>query len=90
MGTRRCPLEVEPILRPNLVPTRMRARKWTCGGATKKGARERKSSLSPMITVCLSPLISKAPRRTESQLVGGVLGHSFLDAPGATDRRQSL
>jgi hypothetical protein len=39
-------------------------------GASRSGppnaARERKSSLSPMITVFLSPLVSKALRRTKA------------------------
>ena len=52
-------------------------------GAARSGppnaARGRKSSLSPMITVFLSPLVSKALRRMISRLVEGVLGHSFLD-----------
>jgi hypothetical protein len=47
--------------------------------APPNAARERKPSLSPMITVFLPPLVSKALRRTKAQLVVGVLGHSFLD-----------
>src|SRR5207249_2110142 len=45
---------------------------------TKRG----KGTLSPMITVFLSPLVSKALRRTKTslnQLVEGLLGQSFLD-----------
>jgi len=42
-------------------------------------ARALRSSLSSMITVCLSPLVSKSASPHESQLVEGVLSHSFLD-----------
>src|SRR2546430_4648657 len=49
-------------------------------GASQSGppnaAKGRKSSLSPMITVFLSPLVSKSASPHESQLVEGVLGHS--------------
>jgi hypothetical protein len=52
-------------------------------GASRSGqpraARGRKSSLSPMITVFLSPLVSKVLRRTKVSFVEGLIGHSFLD-----------
>jgi transposase len=54
------------------------AKKGVSRSAPPNAARGRKSSLSPMITVFLSPLVSKALRR-ESRLVEGVLGQSFLD-----------
>src|SRR5438093_4960182 len=47
-------------------------------GPTERG----KGTLSPMITVFLSPLVSKALSRTKTslnQLVEGLLGQSFLD-----------
>jgi transposase len=51
-------------------------------GALRSGppsvAKGRKSSLSPMITVFLSPLVSKALRRMRAN-VEGLLGHIFLD-----------
>ena len=52
-------------------------------GASPSGppsaARGRKSSLSPMITVFLSPLVSKALRRTRANSSRALLGYSFLD-----------
>jgi hypothetical protein len=47
-------------------------------GASRSGppnaAKERKSSLLPMITVFLSPLVSKALRRTKANLLKGSSG----------------
>ena len=55
------------------------AKKGTSLSGPPNATKERKSSLLPMITVFLSPLVSKSASPHESQLVEGVLGHSFLD-----------
>jgi hypothetical protein len=62
-------------------------------GASRSGppsaAREQESSRSPMITVFLSPLVSKALRRTKA---GSLKASSDTASsmPSRTDRRQSL
>jgi len=63
----------------------------------KKGARGRANQTRkdenhrsrPMITVFLSPLVSKALRRTKANS-SKASRHSFLDTSAAIDRRQSL
>jgi transposase len=47
------------------------AKKGVSRSAPPNAARGRKSSLSPMITVFLSPLVSKALRRTKASLSKG-------------------
>jgi transposase len=54
------------------------AKKGAWRSGPPNAARGRKSSLSPMITVFLWPLVSKALRRMRAN-VEGLLGHIFLD-----------
>ncbi len=61
-------------------------------GASRSGppdaARGRKSSLSPLITVFLSPLVSKVLRRTKANLSKASLGTA--SSPNTADWRQSI
>src|SRR6266704_428981 len=63
-------------------------------GASQSGppnaAKGRKSSLSPMITVFLSPLVSKALRRTKANSRRRPRTQLPRHPPGTLDRRQSL
>jgi len=63
-------------------------------GASQSGppnaAKGRKSSLSPMITVFLSPLVSKALRRTKANSSKASSDTASSPTPGTIDRRQSL
>ena len=63
-------------------------------GASRSGppnaAKKRKSSLLPMITVFLSPLISKSFAARKPTCRRGPRAQLPRHAPGATDRRQSL
>jgi hypothetical protein len=51
-------------------------------------ARARKSSLSPMITVFLSPLVWKALRHTKANWSKGSSGNAFSTPSRTIDRRQ--
>ena len=63
-------------------------------GASRSGppnaARGRKSSLSPLITVFLSPLVSKVLRRTRANSSKRPRAQLPRHPPGAVDRRQSV
>jgi hypothetical protein len=59
----------------------MRARKGTCGGAHQEGGKGTKILAladDHSLPLAVSSIESASPH--ESQLVGGVLGHSLLDA----------
>jgi transposase len=53
------------------------AKKGASRSGPRNAAKGRKSSLSPMITVFLSPLVSKALRRTKASLSKGSSGRAF-------------
>src|SRR6201997_3359806 len=53
------------------------AKKGASRAGPRNAAKGRKSSLSPMLTVFLSPLVSKALRRTKASLSKGSSGRAF-------------